>query len=301
LRGRQVSTHVIVVWWVTCLIWSSVWLFIKLGVTDVPPFTFAAARLALAASLLLGYVLVRRTPWPADAHGWIVTLASGVILLGLNYALLYWGAQFIASGVTAVLQAATPAFSLVFATLAGTERLTAVKVSAILLGIAGVAVICLDHAAFDGWHAFAGAAAVACGAACVALAYVMVKAYGRHLNTATLMVGQKAAALLFLGTLALTLEDNSAAIHWTGAAIASVVYLALAGSILAGSLNYWLLRRMDATSLLSMGFVEPFIAVLLGAAFLGERLTLRSAAGGLAVLASVWVVLREARSLGARR
>ena len=58
-------------------------------------------------------------------------------------------------------------------------------------------------------------------------------------------------------------------------------------------LNYWLLRRMDATTVLSMGFVEPFIAVLLGAVFLDERIGLRTLAGGLAVTVSVWLVLRR--------
>jgi drug/metabolite transporter (DMT)-like permease len=58
---------------------------------------------------------------------------------------------------------------------------------------------------------------------------------------------------------------------------------------------------MDATSLLSMGFVEPFIAVLLGALFLDERITLRTLAGGLAVTASVWLVLRRERERGSLR
>ena len=66
-----------------------------------------------------------------------------------------------------------------------------------------------------------------------------------------------------------------------------------AGSIAAASLNYWLLRRLDATTLLSMGLVEPLIAVLLGSMFLDERLTSMTFAGGVMVLASVWVVLRS--------
>ena len=55
---------VLAVWVITCLIWSTVWLFIKLGVQDVPPVTFGAFRLALALAVLLPIVFVRRTPWP---------------------------------------------------------------------------------------------------------------------------------------------------------------------------------------------------------------------------------------------
>lgn len=285
--------RVLTVWWVTCLIWSSVWLFIKLGVRDVPPLTFAASRLAIAAVVLGGYAAARRLPWPAGRRDWTVTIATGVILLGFNYGLLYWGTQFITSGVTAVLQASTPAFSLLVARLIGTERLTVARTAGVVAGIAGVAVIFHDQMQLAGARALAGSVAVTAGAVCVAIAYVSVKAFGRQLHTVTLMAGQMVSALAPLGLLALALEGVPSPEQWTRPAVLSLLYLTFAGSIAAASLNYWLLRRMDATSLLSMGFVEPFIAVLLGAVFLDERLTLLTVAGGLMVLASVWVVLRD--------
>jgi drug/metabolite transporter (DMT)-like permease len=280
------------VWWLTCLIWSSVWLFIKVGVKDVPPFTFAATRVAIAASVLILVAVIRRLPWPSDRREWTVTVVSGVLLLGFNYGLLYWGTQFITSGVTAVLQASTPTFSLIVARLVGTERLTPARVLGVLGGVAGVAIIFLDQMQLSGRMALFGSATVTAGAVCVAVAYVLVKAYGRRLHTTTLLAGQMVSALVVLGVAALAIEGPPFGIRWTGSAISSLLYLAFAGSIGAASLNYWLLRRIDATSLLSMGFVEPFIAVMLGAVFLDERLTLKTFAGGVAVLASVWVVLR---------
>lgn len=281
------------VWWLTCLIWSSVWLFIKVGVGDIPPFTFASARLALAASVLIVFAVVRGRPWPRGRREWTTTLVTGVILLGLNYGLLYWGTQFITSGVAAVLQASTPAFSLLVAWFAGTERLSAAKLAGVLAGMAGVAIIFLDQMRLSGHMALLGSAAATAGAVCVAVAYVGVKAYGTHMHTTTLLAGQMMAALVPLGTVALVAEGHPLSMPWTGRALTSLLYLTFAGSIAAASLNYWLLRRIDATTMLSMGLVEPFIAVLLGAAFLDERLGVRTLVGGVAVLASVWVVLRE--------
>ena len=70
-------------------------------------------------------------------------------------------------------------------------------------------------------------------------------------------------------------------------------------------LNYWLLKRIGATKLLSMGLIEPLIAVLLGAVFLDERLTAKTAIGGLCILVAVSVVLdltgSDRRSAGSRQ
>jgi len=74
------------------------------------------------------------------------------------------------------------------------------------------------------------------------------------------------------------------------AAAACLLYLSLAGSIGGTWLNYWLLERMSATALLSMGLVEPFIALLLGWAFLRETLTPAAAGGGALVLCSIFMI-----------
>ena len=94
----------IVLWWVTCLIWSSVWLFIKLGLRDLPPVSFAAIRLVVAIAVWLPVLIVRRVPLPREARDWYVIGVAGVLLLGVNYTLVFWGAQFIPSGLTAVLR-----------------------------------------------------------------------------------------------------------------------------------------------------------------------------------------------------
>lgn len=97
-----------------CLIWSTVWLFIKLGLTDLPPVSFAWIRLCIAVAVLLPIIVVRRIPLPRRAHDWWLVVVTGLLLIGLNYGLLFWGAQYISSGLTAVLQSAAPVFGLVF-------------------------------------------------------------------------------------------------------------------------------------------------------------------------------------------
>ena len=291
MPGRS-SGFVLVVWWITCLIWSSVWLCIKIGVSDVPPATFAAARLVIALLVLLPVLALRREALPRDPRDWALIGATGFLLLGLNYGFLYWGAQYVTSGLSAVLQAATPAFGLMFAhLLSDDERFTPWQVAGLLLGVVGVAVVFADQLSITGRVAFGGSLAVTASALCVALGYVIVKKYGANLRPSELTTGQMIVGLAALLVLVLTLEGNPLAVRWTTPALVSVVYLALAGSVTAFWLNYWLLKRIGATRLLLMSLVEPPIAVLLGALVLDEPLPAGLLLGGACILASTWLVL----------
>jgi drug/metabolite transporter (DMT)-like permease len=283
---------VIALWWLTCLIWSSVWLFIKLGLRDLPPVSFAAIRLLVAVAVFLPILWIRGVRLPRAARDWYVIAVAGLMLLGVNYALLFWGAQFIPSGLTAVLQAATPAFALVFGHFMLDDEPFAFKaLGAIAIGVAGVALISADQLIVAGRQALLGCAAVTLGGACVGFAYVFVKARrASRLRPEVLSCGQMLCAVGPMLAFAAVREGNPLGLHWSPLAIGCLLYLALAGSVGATWLNYWLLERMSAAALLSMALVEPLIAVLLGAAFIGERLTASAALGGMLVLGSVFLI-----------
>jgi drug/metabolite transporter (DMT)-like permease len=287
---------VLLVWWITCLIWSSVWLFIKIGVRDVPPATFASVRLVIALAVLLPVIAWQGIPLPRRPRDWALIGATGFLLLGLNYALVFWGAQHITSGLTAVLQAATPAFGLMFAhVLLDDERFTAWQVVGLLLGVIGVGAIFADQLHVTGRAAFWGCLAVTASAVCVALGYVIVKKHGAHLRPLELTAGQMIAGLAPLFAIMFAYEGNPLAVRWTTPAVISLLYLALAGSVIAFWLNYWLLKRIGATKLLAMSLVEPFIAVLLGAIVLREALPAGTLIGGACIMASTWMVLAPPR------
>lgn len=191
-----------------------------------------------------------------------------------------------------MLQAATPAFALVFAHyLLPDEPFTLSKLGAIGLGILGVGVIFSDQMQVAGWTALAGCVAVAAGSLCVAFAYVIIKAFGSDLHPTVLTGGQMLCGMVPLIIYGLAVEGNPVAFRWTPTAVVSLLYLALAGSVAAFWLNYWLLKRMDATKVMAMALVEPLLALLLGAAVLGERVTSHAVLGGTCIVASVGLIL----------
>lgn len=288
---------ILLVWAITCLIWSTVWLFIKLGLRDLPPVSFAGIRLLIAVVVLVPVIAVKRIPLPRERRDLRMIAVTGLLLLGLNYGLVFWGAQYISSGLTAVLQAATPVFGLVLTSYyLPAERFTLPKLCALLIGVAGVAIIFSNQLRIAGWPALLGCLAVVGGALCVAFSYVLVKACGSHLHPLVLTAGQMICGLVPLLVFGLVKEGNPAGFRWTATATFSLLYLALAGSVAAFALNYWLLQRIDATKILLMSIVEPPLALVLGVVVLGETLTERALWGSGCILLSVGLLLSRSRA-----
>lgn len=289
----------VIVWLILSLIWGSTWLFIKLGLQDLPPFTFAGVRFVIAAAILLVVIAVRRMPLPRARSDWALIALTGIMSFSVNYGLLFWGEQRTSSGLAAILQTIIPAFGLIIAHYyLPDERITLLKVCGIVLGIAGVALIFSDQASVEGTSALAGSAAIVVGAFSVAYSNVLVKARARHIEPAVLAAGQMICGLVPLLLVGLTFEGNPFAFRWTPLALASLLYLALVGSAIAFLLFYWLVRNMDVTKTMLIPLVTPPIAVFLGWLVLHEGLTWRTAAGALGIMSGIaLIVTRKKKEL----
>ncbi|MCA1566338.1 MAG: EamA family transporter [Acidobacteria bacterium] len=292
----------VVVWLLLSLIWGSTWLFIKLGLQDLPPFTFAGVRFVIAASILLCVIAARRVPLPRARRDWLLIALTGVMAFSVNYGLLFWGEQRTSSGLAAILQTIIPAFGLVIAHYyLPDERITLWKVCGIALGMAGVALIFSDQASVEeGKSALAGSAAIVVGAFGVAYSNVLVKARARHIEPAALAAGQMIFGLVPLLLAGVMFEGDPFKLRWTPLAVLSLLYLALVGSAIAFLMFYWLVRNMDVTKTMLIPLVTPPIAVFLGWLVLGEGLTWRTAAGALGIMSGIaLIVTRKKKELEA--
>lgn len=286
------------VWLLLCLIWSSTWLCIKLGLRDLPPLSFAAIRFLIAAFVLLAIAIAQRTGLPRKRRDWMLISVTGVLSFAVNYGLLFWGEQYISSGLAAVLQATIPAFGLLIAHYyLPHEQLTLLKIGAVGLGIAGVTIIFSDQLHVAGRLALWGSIAVVCGALAVAYANVLVKKYAGHLRPSALAAGQMFCGILPLFSLGIVREGNPWKFHWTTLAVSALLYLALVGSVAAFLLYYWLLKHMDVTKTMLISLATPLLAVTIGWLVLGETLMWRTFVGGACILLGIALILtrRDAR------
>ena len=282
-------------WLTLCIVWSSTWLVIKIGLRDLPPISYAGIRFVVAVIVLLAVSVGRVRLLPQRRSDYALLGFTGVLMFAVNYGLLFWGELHVSSGLAAVLQATIPIFGMVFAHLMlPDEPMRLQKLAGSLLALGGVAIICARLLDFNGLMAFWGGLGIVFGAAGAAFSNVLLKA--RVLPVAPAMI---AAWQMIFGTAPLLVtgfivEGNPFRFHWTTLSIFCLLYLAVIGSALAFLLLYWLLPRMTVTNLQTISLITPPGAVALGWAVGGERFSLWSLVGACFVLAGVWMIFRRA-------
>lgn len=286
------------VWLGTTILWGTTWVVIRIGLQDLSPLAFAAARTTLAALVifLVAHFLARADrPQSHEIRFWMLI---GVLQLGFPYALIFWAEQSISAGLTATLFATFPAFTVVIAhLLLDDEPMSWIKMGGAMLAFCGVAVLVGPDRGTNPpsiWPVLAVMTAAASGA----FAAVVVRRHGRETSTLWLTTIQISSAALFL-ILLMALLEPQIQVHVTPRAIWSVVYLGIVVTIGCYLGVFWLLKRMDVT-LVSMSVGgEAVISVFLGASLLGESLGMRAIVGlALVVLSVVLVSLQSKLSFG---
>src|SRR5262249_813829 len=269
---------------------------IKLGLADLPPLTFAGVRFVFASLILCFLIFVRRAQWPRSARDWFLIAIVGFLQFTLNYGLVFWGEQYISSGLAAVLQSTFPAFGLVIAHLyLPHERITTRKVFGVLLGVVGVGIIFSNQLTIAGHMALLGSIALVLSAFFGSYSNVLVKAYGQQINPLVLAAGQMVCGFPPLLVAGILTEGNPLGFHWTLRAVLSLVYLVVVGSVIAFTLYYWLVRHMDVTKTMLIALVTPVVAVILGLLVLDERLNWRLFAGGACIIGGLGLIVLRKR------
>src|SRR6266566_4474285 len=283
-----------VAWLTLCVVWSSTWLVIKVGLRDLPPISYAAIRFVIAIIVLLLLSAGRVRLLPESRSDYILLGFTGVLMFAINYGLLFWGELYVSSGLAAVLQATIPIFGMVFAHLMlPDEPMRLRKLAGSVLALGGVTIICARLLGFNGPMAFWGGLGIVFGGAVAAFSNVLLKA--RVLQVAPGMIAAwqmifGAAPLLVTG---FVLEGNPLRFHWSALSIFCLLYLAVIGSALTFLLLYWLLPRMSVAKLQTVSLITPPGAVMLGWAVGGEKFSPSSLLGACFVLAGVWMIFRK--------
>jgi drug/metabolite transporter (DMT)-like permease len=284
-----------VAWLTLCVVWSSTWLAIKVGLRDLPPLSFVALRFLIAIIILVAVSLGRVRLSPLRRSDYIVLAWTGAIMFAINYGLLFWGELHVSSGLAAVLQATIPIFGMVFAHwMLPSEPMRLQKFGGALLALAGVALICIRLLSFSGLLAFWGAVGISLGGAGAAFSNVVLKRSAIQLAPAMLAAWQMIFGVVPLLILGLVVDGNPARFHWTTMSIFCLLYLAVIGSALTFLLLYWLLPRMTVTNLQTISLITPPGAVMLGWLLGGETFPISSLLGAALVLVGVWMIFRKA-------
>lgn len=277
---------------VLSLVWGGSFIFVEIVLTAAPVLTLVAFRVALAAVVLWLVIVLAGIPLPRSPGTWAAFAIMGFFNNALPFSLIAWGQTEITAGLAAILNATTPLFAaLVAGAVLVDERLTGRKISGLLLGFVGVAVMIGPAALFAvGENAVHQLAVVG-----AALSYGLAAVFGRRfarLGVAPLTVsaGQLTGSSLVIVPAALLLEGPASfAVSSPGVWVAILVN-AVFSTAFAYILYFRILARAGATNVTLVTVLVPVVAVIVGVIALGEQLDGLQIAGMLLIFAGLAVI-----------
>jgi drug/metabolite transporter (DMT)-like permease len=259
----------------------------KLALRELSPLDLLVIRFAMGVTFLAILTGVMRPRWPRDTAAWVALVAMGVFNVALPHFLLTWGQQFVDSAMAGILNATTPVFTLVIAHwLLSDERMSAGKLTGAAISFAGVVLVLSRNLGGGVSGNLMGQLAILL--ACVLFAASSVVARRFAAGISPLLQALLAATVAELTIVAVALPQ-AAAFHLP---VQPLTWLALVplGLVNTGSnyvLFFYMLNRIGPTRIQSVGYLMPFVAVLLGVIFLGEPVHWRLVVGGVLILGGI--------------
>jgi drug/metabolite transporter (DMT)-like permease len=286
------------------ILWGSTYLGIKYAIDTIPPLLMGSARFLLAGGVL--YLLAIRT---GDTRGdevgarqWIAALViGGALLVGGNGGVIL-AEQYAPTGVVALLVATAPLWIAIIDRVVFGRRLPPLVIVGLLVGFGGVAF--LIGSPGSGHINLVGAALALAAPVCWAIGSV----FTRHVKLPTRPLVAAAMEMLWAGLLfgiASILTGELGRLHWqhvSTTSILALVYLIVFGSLVGFSAYVWLLRSAPLSLVSTYAYVNPAVAVILGAIFVGEAINARLViAGGIIILAVALIVVARSRAASQAR
>lgn len=283
-------------------LWGATFLAMRYGVEVMHPFVLASLRYMIAGPVLLGVcALLRVKMWPGGREMGMLALI-GVLMLGFGNTAIIWSELYLSSGLTALLVATIPLYAaLIEMFLPGEGRLPARGWVGVLIGLAGLAFLVwpgLVSSLHGDWHQMLASGVALAGSFFWTVASVISR-------RATIRVHALASAawqMLFGGIFITGMMFASGHAHgtkWGAQAWNATLYLVIFGSLVGYSAYIYLLDNVAVSKVATYAYVNPVIAVVLGAIFLGERFVTVEYVGMGAILVAVFLVTTSKLKTGA--
>jgi drug/metabolite transporter (DMT)-like permease len=272
-------------------VWGSTYLAIRVVVREMPPFAAASLRFLTAGAVMavLAFVVDRRDGWPTRRQ-WLDYSLIGVLLLAVGNALVMWSEKTIPSGIAALIVATVPVWIVLLDGLRpGGQAWTTRLWAGTIVGLAGVALVARPEGGLADGH-WRGILALQVAA----LSWTVGSLYAKHLPERLPLLTASAVEMLAGGAF-LFLESRLAGESLAQLTVASstawlgLAYLAVFGSLVGFTAFAYCLNELPASTVGTYAYVNPVVAVALGALILDEPISAGLLLGGLLILVSVLV------------
>jgi len=279
------------------LVWGSSFLWIKIAVEEIGPFTLVAFRLLFGLVGLLIIMRLRKQSFPRDRKTLLAFLFMGVFNTALPFTLISWGETKIDSSLASILNGTVPLFTIIIAHFwLHDDKITLPRIAGLIVGFAGIVVLVSRDlgpaGVFNG--DILGQLAVLAASLCYATAITFSR---RHLRGQPPLVQATMVILIADTLLWLTTPIVERPLHVPILPITwfALAWLGLLGSCLAYLLFFYLINAWGPTRASLVAYVFPVIGLFLGIIFLGEIADWRLMIGSLLVVAGIVVVNLKVR------
>ncbi|PLS03301.1 DMT family transporter [Neobacillus cucumis] len=277
-----------------CLIFSTTFLAIKIGIdAGVPPFFSAGLRFFIAGIILFTVMLIKRKT-PLRLFFRKEMLLTGIGLTFGTFATLYWAEQFVPSGTAAVLSATGPMMILLIQALFLKVKASLSSLIGCLVGIVGVFLLILPSFTFHmNSFVLGGCLLIIVGEVFYASGTIYSKKVINQFDQIS-PIALNAVQMMHGGILLMLLSLVTEDIHWgslvSPAAVGSYLYLIVFGSMLGHSLYYWLVSKTNPVFPSTWLFVSPILAMLMGVVFYHEVVSWVSGIGALTIILGTIII-----------
>ncbi|HVD15946.1 MAG TPA: EamA family transporter [Actinomycetota bacterium] len=275
------------------LVWGSTYFGILIAIRTIPPMSMAALRFTVAGGLLYAWA-VRRGDREGDRPGlaqWAAAAVVGTALLAAGNGAVTWAEQRIPSGIAALLIASVPLWMSILGRVLLAERLSWLAVVGLAVGFAGL-VLLVRPSGTD--RLDLTATVVVLGGA---LAWASGSVWSRRAplpRRPLVTTGMEMLAGGAVLAVASVVGGEPARIRFAEISVSSVLavaYLVVFGSLVAFTAYVWLLRNVRTSVVGTYAYVNPVVAVALGAVLGGEPVTGRALLAGAVILAGVALIV----------
>lgn len=277
------------------IVWGSTYLAIRVTVETIPPLLSAGVRFVTAGAILYAFS-IRRTPKderPTAIHWRSAAIIGTALLLGGNGGVVLAESWGVPSGIAALLVGTVPLWMALISWAAFRDKLPAIGIAGLLAGFTGVAILAKPSGDFP----LAGSLLIVLAA----LIWSLGSVYAQHaplpprpfLTTAMEMLAG-GAALLIVGLLRGEAGDVDVG-AFSGASLSALAFLIFVGSLVGYSAYIWALHNTRISLVSTYAYVNPVIAVILGAAIVNEPFTTLDLIAGSIIVGSVALIIAAKR------
>jgi drug/metabolite transporter (DMT)-like permease len=272
------------------LIWSSSFLWIKIGVQEIGPMALTAFRMLFGAVTAVAIGVYQKVTWPRDRQTWSIFAILGPASLAIPIFFISWGELTIDSAVASILNATVPLFTIVLAHfLLQDDKMTAQKVLGLLIGFGGVVVLMSKDLTAGAHNSILGQAAVILASLFYAGSGVFARKLTRHVNGIVRGAMPLVTSALFMWAVGPLAERPflfpNLSLTWL-----AILWLGILGSGLAVIMLWYLIHEIGPTRTSLVTYLFPVGGVILGVIFLNEQLSWQLVAGTVLIIVSLAVV-----------